>query len=309
MNADQYEMVENEETIPINDPSNPPTTSNPRSSRTRKSRSGYFALALVFAITTTALVGFSTGAYLQLRTSGQETSKRLRDVSNSLMELRSAYESLSRDVAEGDNRHVKSDQNLESKVLEVMSKVETINTTASRALGNISDQISQLFNHSNVEVLETLEKTKREVSGKLDNTIGDVQAQIHSATQNITSLMNSSKQSLKKTEEHVQTQLNTTILEMKKVAIDASNEIEKVKGTVTSQLVAMNTGLDYTRRNLSIIVAEAQTQIEKKVKFVMDEVDKYEKAAGDKFRKVDDFVKFQIAGTSIKYLIFTINYN
>ena len=178
-----------------------------------------------------------------------------------------------------------------------LERLNLLNHSTNVIFSDISNQLTQLANHSNLEVLHKLDETKSQISINLGTVKNHVNAQLSSLTNNVTVMINKSSSSMQVVQDNVRNQLNSTLIQMRQVANTASKKIETVQMDVTSQLSLMDKTLVKTKEYLNISVQQAQRQIQNEVKTVKDNIEQYVAITNKQFAAENDFVKYQLAGT------------
>jgi predicted nucleic acid-binding Zn-ribbon protein len=234
-------------------------------------------------------VGFGSNLYFQLK--GEEESLRVR-----LDTLQLRYTDLSASTLAHQQDHVDLDKSITERLETTNKKIEAVDRESESSFVSVYSQMSELANHSNVEVLHQLNVTQMQVTQALLGVKETVATNLGDLSKNVTYMLALSDKSIKGLGSRVAIQLNSTLLRMRAVAQEASLKIAQVQSNVTTQLSFMDQTLVHTRNELNVAVDEARTAIHQEVQTVRDNIDQYVSVTNKQFAAENDFVKYQLAG-------------
>jgi hypothetical protein len=163
-------------------------------------------------------------------------------------------------------------------------------------------QLSRLLNGtSNAEVLEKLAQTETEVRHRLEEEHKDIQHDIEKSTRNVSERLAESSRALQETQRRVDDHLNASVTHMQSAVNTATSTLFQAQYNVTNKLDLMTNHVETIVAVLGQQVQEAQDTIEMEVSKVQNNIKQYVAVTNKQFAAENDFVRYQLAGTTIAY--------
>lgn len=257
-------------------------------------------ITLAMAISIVAMKIESDQRYVQMQNQVVDLQRQLSDVSTTqTMNLRTLQDSL---LLKESNLETKTQSSIQS----LSDTVLTQNRSLTHQYHSVWDKITahdtllvKLTNGtSNAEVLDKLQVTKQQVASQMQTTKEEIKTHVASIARNVSQQLTANQEQLQATQSSIATYLNHTVHNMRSVMSLATNHIYDVQRNVTRAMNQTKINVERTVVELSASVLHAQATIQDEVAEVRDHIESYVAVTNKQFAAENDFVKYQLAGTS-----------
>jgi hypothetical protein len=190
-------------------------------------------------------------------------------VNSNYVELQNQFFSLEGQLADLSLRVDQDSTKDSNRINSTMAAYHKFTSLTDSKISELQGTVLSISNHSNVEVLNQLAQTQSELTTTIQNT----QLQI-------------------------QLEMNETMIKINSVIASATSNIQSIQANVTNELQVMGAELRQTVMELNTDVETAKDSINEEVTTIKDTISTYIVASDKQFAAENDFVRFQLAGTT-----------